>query len=304
MQTSVHTYVTKPVTSDHSIRITKADGEHEPFSREKLLASLARAGTRKETAERVLSQIERELREGMTTEDIYQYAHSALASLEDVPIAARYSIKRAVFDLGPSGYPFEKFFAEVLRARGWKTQIQVHMTGKCAPHEVDIVAEKERIRAGIEVKFHNSLGIKTDVKDALYVRARFDDLMHASKESDRVDEGWLVTNTRFTKTAIRYGRCSGLILYGWDYPRRRGIQDMIEAFSVHPVTALTTLSKSEKNRLLEHNVVLCKSIKDHPDILSEYGISPSKINSIKDEASRLCSTIDSVNSKLTTHNSL
>ena len=129
------------------VLITKADGEQENYSRDKLDASLRHAGASEEARARVGAQIERELREGMTTEDIYQYAMQALKTIEDVPVAARYSIKRAVFDLGPSGYPFESFIAEVLRAHGWRTRVEVAMNGRCAPHEVDVLAEKDNIRA-------------------------------------------------------------------------------------------------------------------------------------------------------------
>jgi hypothetical protein len=205
-----------------------------------------------------------------------------------VPVAARYSIKRAVFDLGPSGYPFESFIAEVLRVHGWRTRVELAMNGRCAPHEVDVLAEKGHTRAGIEVKFHNTAGVVTDVKDALYVHARFEDLKHAPHEQDRVTEGWLVTNTRFTRTAIRYGRCSGLIMYGWDYPRNRGIVNMIEDMGVHPLTCLTTLSSGEKQRLLERNIVLCKTIRDNPNMLTEFGVAPSKIPTVSKEASQLC----------------
>lgn len=271
--------------------ITKADGEQENYAREKLDGSLKRAGASNEARRRVIEQIERELREGMTTEDIYQYAFQALKSVEDAPVAARYSIKRAIFDLGPSGYPFESFFAEVLRAHGWRTRVEVAMNGRCAPHEVDVLADKGRVRAGIEVKFHNSAGVVTDVKDALYVHARFEDLKHAPHEHDRVTEGWLVTNTRFTRTAIRYGRCAGLTMYAWDYPRGRGIVDMIEQMGVHPLTCLTTLSSGEKQRLLERKIVLCKSIRDNPAMLTGFGISPSKIPSISHEARNLCTMI-------------
>jgi len=271
-----------------SILITKADGEQEVYSREKLDASLRHAGTSDESRARVTAQIERELREGMTTEDIYQYAHQALKAIEDVPVAARYSIKRAVFDLGPSGYPFESFIAEILRAHGWRTRVEVAMNGRCAPHEVDVLAEKGHVRAGVEVKFHNTAGVITDVKDALYVHARFEDLKRAPHSQDRVTEGWLVTNTRFTRTAIRYGRCAGLTMYGWDYPRHRGVVDMIESMGVHPLTCLTTLSSGEKQRLLERNVVLCRSIRDNPSMLTEFGVSPSKISTISTEAKRLC----------------
>jgi hypothetical protein len=156
-------------------------------------------------------------------------------------------------------------------------------------HEVDVVAEKSGKRIGIEAKFHNDPGGKTDIKDALYVRARFEDLHASPAPGARVDEGWLVTNTNFTHNAIRYAQCSGLTLIGWDYPEGHGLLRLIEEARVHPLTALTTLSESEKRRLLDKKIVLCKSIQA-PHILREFGIRPDKIEMVLEEARQLCGT--------------
>jgi Holliday junction resolvase len=206
---------------------------------------------------------------------------------EATPVAARYSVKRAVFALGPSGFPFEQFLAEILRAHGWSTRTGVALNGRCAPHEVDVLAEKNGKRIGIEAKFHNDASGKTDIKDALYVKARYDDLRQTPLASSRVDEGWLVTNTQFTRNAIRYAQCSGLTLLGWDYPRGRGLFAMIEEGRVHPLTCLTTLTESEKHRLLDQKVVLCKHVTT-PHLLTEFGIKPDRIPHVLAEAKQLC----------------
>jgi hypothetical protein len=267
--------------------VTKADGQLEPFDPTKLESSLQRAGASSVVRAKILGQVLHELKPLASTEDIYRHAFSLLKDVEAAPVAARYSMKRAVFALGPSGFPFEQFLAEVLRGHGWKTQTDLMMVGRCAPHEVDVLAEKDGRRVGIEVKFHNEQGGKTDIKDALYVYARYEDLKKAPLESSRVDEGWLVTNTEFTRNAIRYGRCSNLTMLAWDYPRTRGLSAMIEEARVHPVTALTTLSDSEKRRLLDKKIVLCKAVSTK-HLLEEYGVSPSKIPNVLDEAQRLC----------------
>lgn len=269
------------------ILITKADGEREPFDPRKLDASLMHAGAAAPAREQILSRIEKELREGMRTEDIYARAFEYLQEEGAPAVAARYSVKRAIFALGPSGFPFEQFLGEVLRAHGWRVKTGVAMTGRCTPHEVDVLAEKNGRRIGIEAKFHNEAGGKTDIKDALYVKARFDDLAHAPENAARVDEGWLVTNTRFTRNAIRYARCSNLTLFGWDYPTGRGLREMIESARVHPLTALTTLHDGEKRRLLENNIVLCKSVQTK-HVLEEYGVKPARIPAILEEARYLC----------------
>lgn len=269
------------------IFITKADGEQEAFDATKLEGSLERAGASSTIRARITARILHELHPGVTTEEIYRRAFDMLQKEETAPVAARYSVKRAVFDLGPSGFPFEQFLAEVFRAHGWTAHTGVALTGRCAPHEVDVLLEKKGKRVGIEAKFHNEPGGKTDIKDALYVRARYDDLKLAPEASSRVDEGWLVTNTRFTRNAIRYAQCSNLPLIGWDYPRHRNLMNLIEEARVHPLTCLTTLSSGEKRQLLESNIVLCKNVSTE-HMLREYGVKPDRIPSVLDEARRLC----------------
>lgn len=269
------------------VLITKADGEQEPFDPEKLIASLEHSGASPAMRDRVVAKILQELRTGMTTEQIYRHAYDMLRREEEHPVAARYSVKRALFALGPSGFPFEQFLAEVLRAHGWNARTGVALTGRCAPHEVDVLAEKEGKRVGIEAKFHNEPGGKTDIKDALYVKARYEDLRNSPDESSRVDEGWLVTNTTFTRNAIRYAQCSSLTLLAWDYPHTNNLMTMIEEARVHPLTCLTTLTESEKHRLLDNKIVLCKSV-SAPHLLDEYGIKPARIPQVLNEAQQLC----------------
>lgn len=271
----------------HSILITKADGAREPFDPSKLDASLMHAGASPAARQKILRRMESQLKDGMTTSDIYRHAFDMLRHEEEPAIAARYSVKRAVFELGPSGFPFEQFLAEVLRAHGWRAQTGVALNGRCAPHEVDVLAEKGGKRIGIEAKFHNDPGGRTDIKDALYVHARYEDLKKAPEDSSRVDEGWLVTNTRFTRNAIRYAQCSNLTLIGWDYPKNRGLHSMIETARVHPLTCLTTLSEGEKRRLMENKIVLCKDIRAG-HILEEYGVRPARIPLVLEEARNLC----------------
>lgn len=278
--------------------ITKADGEQEPFDPRKLDASLMHAGATHDARTSILKRVERDLVEGTRTEDIYARAFEYLRTEAEPAVAARYSIKRAVFALGPSGFPFEQFLAEILRAHGWRTQTGVAMTGRCAPHEVDVLAEKNGRRIGIEAKFHNVAGGKTDIKDALYVKARYDDLAKAPETSSRVDEGWLVTNTRFTRNAIRYAQCSNLTLLGWDYPQNRGLLEMIEEARVHPLTALTTLTDSEKRRLMDNRIVLCKEVQTG-HLLEEYGVKPDRIPHVIEEAKYLCSPVATIHTKFT-----
>ena len=62
------------------------------------------------------------------------------------------------------------------------------------------------------MKFHNELGMKSDLKVALYVKARVDDLKkHKAERGERpIDEGWIITNTKFSKMAVQYANCNGM----------------------------------------------------------------------------------------------
>lgn len=266
-----------------SVLITKMNGEQEAFDPRKLDLSLTRAGAQPNTREKIIRHIQSALYAGITTQEIYQHAFDLLREGVSHPTAARYSIKRAVLDLGPSGFPFERFMGEIFRAVGYsKVRVGVAIQGKCAPHEVDLMALHKGLRIAAEIKFHNSLGIKTDLKVALYVKARFEDL------KEQMDEGWLITNTRFTRNAIRYGRCAGVHMLGWDYPHDSGIEKLIDKAHVHPITALTTLTKKQKRNLLDGDVVLCRQVAGNRALLQHFGIREN-LDTIMNEINGLCS---------------
>jgi hypothetical protein len=270
--------------------ITKHDGRQEAFDESKLRRSLKRAGCSEGVCNEVIDEVTTELREGDSTSKIYRRAFELLREKEK-PLAARYSLKRAVLDLGPSGFPFEAFIAEIFRLRGYTTTTNKEMSGVCTVHEVDVCACKQEHCLGIEAKFHNRLGFKTDVKVVLYVHARFEDIKKAYPKGGcmgGVDEGWLITNTEFTSRAIEYGKCARITLIGWDYPERGNLQDLIEEAGVQPITALTTLSEHDKRLLIGQRLVLCRSLREHPEILESLGISESKRDTVLSESNALC----------------
>lgn len=270
---------------NNSIYITKATGEREPFEPEKLKASLMRAGASSETTEKLVAHIQAELKDGITTREIYNHAFDLLAR-EHKPLATRYSLRNAIMDLGPTGFPFEKLIAEIFRARGFETTTDFVAEGECVDHEIDIVAWNKEKLIMVEAKFHNEFGLKSDIKTALYVKARWDDL--DEKEFDfgfkrKLDEGWLITNTKFSDQAIKYAKCRNMKLVGWNYPERGSLQDLIEDAGLHPITSLTSISKHDEKILMEVGIVLCKQAKDNPDILKQSGLSDSKIREVMEE---------------------
>ncbi len=273
--------------------ITKADGSSEIFDYQKLERSLARAGASPDTVRKVTDHIAREIQDGMSTSLIFRHAFYLLKKTES-HVAVRYSLRRAMIGFGPTGFPFEKYLAELFRADGYEALTDQTVKGSCAEHEIDVVAWNEAKLIMVEAKFHNRIGEKSDLKVALYVKARFDDLAEETfffGKRRPIDEGWLVTNTKFTMSAEQYSMCAGLKAISWNFPARGNLQDIIERTGLHPVTTLTTLTVNDKVRLLADGIVLAKTIAESADALRHIGIQPKRIATVQEEARLLCRTL-------------
>ena len=273
------------------ILVIKASGERELFSREKLLNSLNRSGVSPDVAEQIALKIEHGIKNGTYVSEIYRKAFSLLRKFER-HIANRYSLKKAIMGLWPTGHPFERLVGKILEAEGFTVQVGQIVQGACVEHEVDVVASKGDRRIMVECKFHNQQVIITDVKVALYIQARFEDSekKHAIEPNyvQKFHEAWLITNTKLTSSAIRYASCAGLKAIGWNYPANRSLQNLIEQSGLHPLTMLTTLTELQKQRLLEEGLVLCNEIPKRKDILQKLGIASARISEIFREISDLC----------------
>ena len=252
--------------------IKKAYGKSESFDSTKLEASLLRAGATEEAIDSILEHITEELYDGITTSEIYSHAFKLLSEWKK-PIAHRYSLRRALMELGPSGFPFEDFVAEILKSQGLNAVARQIVLGGCVPHEIDVVAWNEKKLIMVEAKFHNELGIKSDIKVALYMKARFDDLrenlFNYGGKDRKVTDCWLITNTKFSSTAIHYGVCKNLTMIGWNYPEKGNLQDLIEENKLYPITALTTLSDANKKAILSAGTVMCSSLVKDPSLFQK-----------------------------------
>lgn len=277
--------------AEKSLIITKASGENVPFSDQKLRTSLQRSGADSETIDEVIKEVEAQLYEGITTKKIYQMAFGILKK-SSRPVASKYKLKQAIMELGPSGYPFEKYVSEILKYQGFTVEVGKIVKGHCVNHEVDVIAEKEDQHFMIECKYHNQRGVICDVKIPLYIQARFKDVekqwIELHGHESKFHQGWVVTNTRFSQDAMQYGVCAGLHLIGWDFPKKGSLREQIDASGLYPITSLTTLTKSEKQRLLNNKIVLCKEIYSNPQLLSDAGVSDNRISTVLKDIQILC----------------
>lgn len=276
------------------INVTKATGEKVPFDAGKIRHSLLRVKTDPVLIEQIIETVEREIYDGIPTSKLYRIVFDSLKKRQK-SVAGKYNLKRAIMDLGPTGFPFEKFVGALWQTEGFSVATGQIIKGYCVNHEVDVIAEKENLHYLTECKFHSFQGKPCDVKHALYVFARFLDiekkLKTAAAHSDKIHKMWLVTNTRLTTDAEIYGTCAGLGLLSWDFPAGDGLRERVDRVGLHPVTCLTSLSLKEKRQLLEKAVVLCRDLLTKPEILMEIGIRQNKIQEVLDEADAICAGI-------------
>ena len=148
--------------------ITKRTGEKVPFDKQKLKRSLERSGASEEDISTIINQVNSRLVDGMSTHKVYQMAYAILRKKSN-KVAGKYRLKKAIFELGPTGYPFERFVGELLKYQGYQVQIGQTIQGHCVSHEVDVIAEKANKKFMIECKFHQGGDKKSDVKVSLYI---------------------------------------------------------------------------------------------------------------------------------------
>ncbi|WP_339652669.1 ATP cone domain-containing protein [uncultured Maribacter sp.] len=273
------------------IYIKKASGETAPFEIEKVIRSLERASADKLLVEEIAQDIEKAVYDGMTTKKIYQMAFKMLKGKSRVS-ASKYKLKKALMELGPTGFPFEKLIGKLMAYEGFSTQVGVIVQGNCVQHEVDVIAQKDNNHYMIECKYHSDQGRFCNVKIPLYIHSRFLDVEkqweHQKGHEAKLHKGGVYTNTRFTKDAVEYGKCVGMLLTSWDYPKADGLKDRIDKSGLHPLTALTTLTKVEKTKLLDKGIVLCKELHESPKLLEQIGVPKSRHKKVLEDSRELC----------------
>jgi len=268
-----------------SLTIRKASGESEAFIPEKIKRSLRRIGASENLILQIIEGIER-APEIVSTSDVYHYVYNYLKSV-DRPLACRYDLKNALYLLGPEGFLFEKFVAELFRAQNYATMNDLIVKGTCVDHEIDVIALKNAYHFMIECKFHNSPGIKTDIKTALYIKARYDDVLHApitfGHGAGTLNRPWLATNTKFTTDAINYAACVNMGLIGWAYPEKTSIETMVDYYKLYPITCLASLSTYHKKQLLEQGIFLCKELIENTGALVSIGLQKQQAQQVQEE---------------------
>jgi hypothetical protein len=266
------------------MKIIKASGETENFNSSKIYKTLIEAGASRGLAQEIADAVRKSAREGITTHKILEIV---LNKLKNNPgVRARYDLKRAIMSLGPTGFPFERYFADILQEYGYSVEVGNHIKGKRIIHEVDISAKDNKNKKFmIECKYHNEPGKPTKLHPALYTYARFLDL------GKKFDQAWLVTNTKCSKDAKQYALGVGLKITSWKYPEKESLLKLIMNKKLYPITILKSLDDKTKKKLFDMDIVLAKNIQNYTlaKICEKTELSEKKIKKILNELNLILS---------------
>lgn len=229
---------------EKNIYVQNSEGKEELFSSEKVYRSAINAGADKNLAEKITKEVIKNTYSGIKTSAIFEQVKKLLRE-ENFRASLRFDLKSAMKRLGPTGFPFEKYVKSIFESRGFKTKINIYIKGKCVVHEIDFLAEKGREAYFGECKYRNIFDSAVGVNTALSNYARFLDLKQGlffKKFSKLKTESILVTNAKFTNQAIQYSNCMKVKLLGWKYPKKQGLEKIIEDYKLYPITILPSLS--------------------------------------------------------------
>lgn len=274
--------------------VTNAAGEKEPFSFRKVYRSARRAGASSKFAEKIASIVAREAYSGIKTSDLTRRIRELLH--QEIPQAAlRFNIKEAMRKLGPTGFPFEKYTAEILKSLGYQTKINQFLPGYCLDsYEIDFIAEKNKTVYVGECKYKHLFGDRVHYLYALANYARFLDILKGKYFKTSQYRGYtvktmMVTNTKFTSTTLNYARCIGIDLLGWNYPKNRGLEYYIDKEKLYPITILPSLRGYLRDIFIKEKIMLVKDVlKIDPQKFAEkFKIPVNQIESLVEQAKTL-----------------
>lgn len=264
------------------MKVIKASGEVQDFSKRKLYYTILEAGGSKKLANDAVKEVKSIYFDGITTKQILEHLVKFLK--REPGVSERYDLKRAIMSLGPSGFPFEDFIARLLEFYGYDTNASNKLKGRKIYHEVDVIAKKKK-KWMIECKYHNESGITTRLHPALYTYARFLDLSR-----HRFSGAWLITNTHCSLDAKRYAQGVGLKITSWKYPKKKSLRDLIEKKEVYPITILKSLPAKTRQKFYDLKLLVINDLleKSVDWLVRETGLNEKRVNNVLNEVRIIC----------------
>ncbi|MBL7058021.1 restriction endonuclease [Patescibacteria group bacterium] len=274
------------------IKIKKRSGVVEYFNIEKLIRALMRAGANEDLASRIAHSVLSRVDRGASTQDIYNLAKQYLKKAHPI-VGARFSLREAILRLGPAGYDFEKYIMLLFKDYGYTTYLPEILHGKCVDHEVDVIAEKDGKRIIMECKLRKGNDVHIRIKDVLSTWARFVDLCEGYEigSCKKIDQAWMVTNSRFSGDALKYGACKNMKLISWNTPYEMPLPAYIDSRNLYPITILNSIKRYHLRVLSRCDILLLRDLVDidYLELCERTSLSRIQLEPIVNEAKEILS---------------
>jgi hypothetical protein len=218
-------------------------------------------GANRNIAYEIVREVEHQLYDGMSTEEILKLTFSLLR--DHKPIINHFLDLKKGLSLMISKPEFEKFVQILLADNGYRVSSNRLLMGKCVKHEVDGIARKDGVTYFVEAKHHQNYHSPTGLDESRIARAVLEDVTDGyelGKNKIRIDRAMIVTNTRFSEHSKIYGKCRNILQIGWSSPQKMELQSLIENKKAYPLSCLKSLKTSTRIRLVNSGIVLIKQL--------------------------------------------
>jgi hypothetical protein len=278
-----------------TIYVTKADGTRQLFDREKVIRTCLRMGTSRKIADDVAEKVESRLYDGISTSKILQMTFRLLRKYK--PAIRHLLDLRKGLSLMDSKPEFETFVQILLAHSGFEVTPNRLVMGRCVKHEVDAIARKDGVTYFVEAKHHVNYHTLTGLDESRIARAVLEDVTEGfelGKSNLKIDRAMIVTNTRYSEHASRYGKCRNILQIGWSSPTDLCLQNMIEVKNLYPLSCLRDLKRETKTKLVNSGIVLLKQLfEEKPSTLARRtGVQKETLKQIIEKAKTSIATAD------------
>ncbi len=236
------------------VYVIKASGEKQEFDKGKIYYTCIRSGVSEKNAKRIADEVEKAVYDGISTREVLKIVLRKLDKLEKTH-ALSYVLRDNIAEYF-DGEEFEKYVQKLLNAKGYETQWNVVKKGELVEHQIDIIAQKDWKKYHVECKHHSNAHRFTGLQEVMQTWAAFDDL---NKGGAELDNAWLVTNTKLSEHAIRYGKGKNLIMTSWNYPAGNDLRSWIANSGLYPVTILK-LDEKTKKELIKNDIISIREL--------------------------------------------
>jgi len=279
------------------VYVTKADGTRQLFDREKVVRTCLRMGATRKTAEEIVDKVEKRLYDGIPTRKILQLTLRLLRGHK--PALRHFLDLRRGLSLMDSKPEFEVFVQVLLANSGFEVSPNMILAGRCVEHEVDAIAKKDGVTFFVEAKHHVNYHTLTGLDESRIARAILEDVAEGFQCGScelKIDRAMIVTNTRYSEHARRYGKCRDIVQIGWNLPVGLSLQSMIEENNLYPISCIRGLKRETRTKLVTKRIVLIKQLLEmKPSTLArETGIPKETLKQLITKAENTITTANNL----------